>query len=120
MSVPGIGPIISSAIVAAIGKGDAFTKGGDFAAWLGLVLRGRPLFGRFRGQRTSARDADRVLSTRSRLEPISKLLAAVDTLYRSNDSAHGRTVGTHSGSFSGGAHCRWSSWTQTNPDAARV
>jgi transposase len=35
MSVPGIGPIISSAIVAAIGSGDAFSKGGDFAAWLG-------------------------------------------------------------------------------------
>ncbi len=37
MSVPGIGPIISSAIVAAIGTGDAFSKGRDFAAWLGLV-----------------------------------------------------------------------------------
>jgi transposase len=37
MSVPGIGPIISSAMVAAIGAGDPFTKGGDFAAWLGLV-----------------------------------------------------------------------------------
>jgi transposase len=37
MSVPGIGPIISSAIVAAIGTGDAFAKGRDFAAWLGLV-----------------------------------------------------------------------------------
>jgi transposase len=37
MSVPGIGPIISSAMVAAIGTGDAFTKGRDFAAWLGLV-----------------------------------------------------------------------------------
>ena len=37
MSVPGIGPIISSAVVAAIGTGDAFTKGRDFAAWLGLV-----------------------------------------------------------------------------------
>jgi transposase len=37
MSVPGIGPIISSATVAAIGTGDAFTKGRDFAAWLGLV-----------------------------------------------------------------------------------
>src|SRR6187399_2789852 len=32
MSVPGIGPIISSAMVAAIGAGDAFTKGRDFAA----------------------------------------------------------------------------------------
>jgi transposase len=37
MSVPGIGPIISSVMVAAIGTGDAFTKGRDFAAWLGLV-----------------------------------------------------------------------------------
>jgi transposase len=37
MSVPGIGPIISSAVVAAIGSGDVFSKGRDFAAWLGLV-----------------------------------------------------------------------------------
>jgi transposase len=37
MSVPGVGPIISSAMVAAIGAGDVFTKGRDFAAWLGLV-----------------------------------------------------------------------------------
>jgi transposase len=37
MSVPGVGPIISSAVVAAIGTGDAFAKGRDFAAWLGLV-----------------------------------------------------------------------------------
>jgi len=37
MSVPGIGPIISSAMVAALGTGDAFSKGRDFGAWLGLV-----------------------------------------------------------------------------------
>jgi transposase len=37
MTVPGIGPIISSAMVAAIGTGDAFTKGRDFGPWLGLV-----------------------------------------------------------------------------------
>ena len=37
MSVPGIGPIISSAMVAAIGTGDGFSKGRNFAAWLGLV-----------------------------------------------------------------------------------
>jgi transposase len=36
-SVPGIGPIIASATVAAIGMGDAFSKGRDFGAWLGLV-----------------------------------------------------------------------------------
>jgi transposase len=37
MSAPGVGPIISSAMVAAIGTGEAFEKGRDFAAWLGLV-----------------------------------------------------------------------------------
>jgi len=39
MTVPGIGPIISSAMVAAIGNGAAFSKGRDFGAWLGLVPR---------------------------------------------------------------------------------
>jgi transposase len=39
MSVPGIGPIISTAVVAAIGTGDAFDRGRDFGAWLGLVPR---------------------------------------------------------------------------------
>jgi transposase len=37
MTVPGIGPIISSAMVAAVGSGEAFAQGRDFAAWLGLV-----------------------------------------------------------------------------------
>src|SRR5262249_61105082 len=37
MTVPGIGPIISSAMVAAIGSGDVFSNGRDFGAWLGLV-----------------------------------------------------------------------------------
>ena len=37
MTVPGIGPIISSAMVAAIGRGEVFSKGRDFGAWLGLV-----------------------------------------------------------------------------------
>jgi transposase len=37
MTIPGIGPIIAGAMVAAIGNGVAFAKGRDFAAWLGLV-----------------------------------------------------------------------------------
>ena len=37
MTVPGIGPIISSAMVAAIGSGAAFARGRDFSAWIGLV-----------------------------------------------------------------------------------
>jgi transposase len=58
MTVPGIGPIISSATVAGIGKGDVFCKGRDFGAWLGLVPKqtstgGRPILGRIskRGNR---------------------------------------------------------------------
>jgi len=37
MTVPAIGPIISSAVVAAIGNGSGFKQGRDFGAWLGLV-----------------------------------------------------------------------------------
>jgi transposase len=39
MAIPGVGPISASAIVASIGNGGAFSKGRDFAAWLGLVPR---------------------------------------------------------------------------------
>ena len=51
MSVPGIGPLISTGMVAAIGTGEAFERGRDFGAWLGLVPRqystgGKPILGR--------------------------------------------------------------------------
>ncbi len=35
--IPGIGPLVATAIVAAIGNGAAFQKGREFAAWMGLV-----------------------------------------------------------------------------------
>ncbi len=37
--IPGVGPLVSTAVVSAIGNGAAFKKGREFAAWLGLVLR---------------------------------------------------------------------------------
>jgi transposase len=37
MGIPGVGPLVASAMVAAIGNGAAFTRGRDFGAWLGLV-----------------------------------------------------------------------------------
>jgi transposase len=51
MSIPGVGPVISTAVVAAIGTGEAFDRGRDFGAWLGLIPRqystgGRPILGR--------------------------------------------------------------------------
>ena len=35
--IPGIGPLVGSALVAAIGNGAAFRRGRDLSAWLGLV-----------------------------------------------------------------------------------
>jgi transposase len=37
--IPGIGPLVATAIVASIGNGSAFHKGREFAAWMGLVPR---------------------------------------------------------------------------------
>ena len=58
MTIPGIGPIISTAMVAAIGQGEVFDRGRDFAAWIGVIPRqystgGRTVLGRIskRGSR---------------------------------------------------------------------
>ena len=58
MTIPGIGPIISTAVVAAVGNGEAYERRRDYAAWLGLVPRqhntvGRTILGRItkRGSR---------------------------------------------------------------------
>jgi transposase len=37
LQIPGVGPLISTATVAAIGNGAAFRKGRDFSLWLGLI-----------------------------------------------------------------------------------
>jgi transposase len=37
--IPGVGPLVATAMVSAIGNGAAFHKGREFAAWLGLVPR---------------------------------------------------------------------------------
>ncbi len=38
-TIPGIGPINATALVAAVGNAEAFARGRDLAAWLGLVPR---------------------------------------------------------------------------------
>ena len=38
-AVPGVGPVIATALVAAVGNAKAFTSGRHLAAWLGLVPR---------------------------------------------------------------------------------
>ncbi|MDO9714491.1 IS110 family RNA-guided transposase [Paracraurococcus lichenis] len=37
MTIPGIGPLIATALVAAIGRAETFGRGRNLAAWLGLV-----------------------------------------------------------------------------------
>ena len=51
VTIPGIGPLIATATVAAVGNGRMFTRGRDMAAWLGIVPRqsstgGKPTLGR--------------------------------------------------------------------------
>lgn len=46
--IPGIGPLIATAIVAAIGNGAGFGNGREFAAWLGFVPRQYSTGGRTR------------------------------------------------------------------------
>jgi transposase len=36
-TIPGVGPTIASALVAAVGRAESFDRGRDLAAWLGLV-----------------------------------------------------------------------------------
>jgi transposase len=38
-TIPGVGAIVASALVAAVGRGESFDHGRDLAAWLGLVPR---------------------------------------------------------------------------------
>lgn len=51
MTIPGIGPLIATALIAAVGDVRVFNSGREMAAWLGLVPRqrstgGRPILGR--------------------------------------------------------------------------
>ena len=97
--MPGIGPIVATAIVAAIGNGSAFRKGRDFAAWLGLVPRqystgGKAkLLGISKRGNPCSRAADHTLSgvTKSQLETVdlSQVESFVYPAIRNNSLPHG-------------------------------
>jgi transposase len=38
-TIPGIGPVIATALIAAVGNGSGFRRGRDLAAWVGMVPR---------------------------------------------------------------------------------
>lgn len=46
LEVPGVGSLVATAMVAAIGNGSAFARGREFSAWLGLVLKQRSTGGK--------------------------------------------------------------------------
>jgi transposase len=50
MTIPGIGVLNATALIAAIGRGESFARGRDLAAWLGLVPRRRPAPGEAAGR----------------------------------------------------------------------
>jgi transposase len=54
-TIPGVGPITASAIVATVGDATQFTSGRQFAAWLGLVPQQRSSGGKERLGRISKR-----------------------------------------------------------------
>jgi transposase len=37
LTIPSVGPLVATAMIAAIGNGSSFAKGREFATWLGLV-----------------------------------------------------------------------------------
>jgi transposase len=53
MTIPGIGPIAATAIVALAPAMERFKRGRDFAAWLGLTPRQKSTGGKTRLGRTS-------------------------------------------------------------------
>ena len=48
LEVPGVGALVATALVSAIGNGSAFTKGREFSAWLGLVPKQQSTGGKAR------------------------------------------------------------------------
>src|SRR6516164_7217350 len=54
-TIPGVGPITASAIVATVGDATQFNSGRQFAAWLGLVPQQRSSGGKERLGRISKR-----------------------------------------------------------------
>jgi transposase len=55
VTVPGVGPLIATALVAAVGDARMFARGRDMAAWLGLVPRQHSTGGKARLGRISKR-----------------------------------------------------------------
>lgn len=55
MTIPGVGPQTATAILASVGRGEQFSCGRDFAAWLGLVPRQFSTGGKTRLGRISKR-----------------------------------------------------------------
>ena len=65
-TVPGIGPIIATAAVAAVGDGRMFARGRDMAAWLGLFPASIPRVAGRRSDRSASAEACTCASSSSK------------------------------------------------------
>ena len=66
-TIPGIGPVASTTVVALVGDATRFDTGRDFAAWIGLVPRQNSSGGKSRlGRITKAGDQSHWLASRCR------------------------------------------------------
>jgi transposase len=60
MTIPGVGPLIASAVVASIGNVERFATGRDFAAWIGLTPKANSSGGKHK-QGAISKQGDRYL-----------------------------------------------------------
>ncbi|MBV8830504.1 MAG: IS110 family transposase [Acidobacteriaceae bacterium] len=63
LEVPGVGPLVATAMIAAVENGSAFHKGREFAAWLGLTSRQHST-GTARDQQTRKRISSALIYSR--------------------------------------------------------
>ena len=68
-TIPGVGPITASAIVATVGEATQFKSGRQFAAWLGLVPQQRSSGGKERLGRISKRGDGYIRRQRAHASP---------------------------------------------------
>lgn len=61
LKIPGVGPIIAHAVIAAIGDGRQFSSGRDLAAWIGLTRKNHDTGGKARQTGHISRAGDRSL-----------------------------------------------------------
>jgi len=105
--IPGIGPLVATAIVAAIGNGAAFRRGREFSSWLGLVPRQHSTGGKarlFGISKRGNRYLRKLLVHGARSAPRQARAIPVRSMARHAGDPSADQRGNHSGSQQAGSH----------------